>query len=123
MATLDKQSLKQKFSDGAKPTGEDFADLIDTIQSGAPSESAPSLPVSEQAAAEGTDTTGLASPSGVKAHVDSRLATQAEAQAGTDSAKLMTPLQTKEAISTQVPSFTNALRSSILGDISSAYNN
>ncbi len=122
MATIDKQSLKQKFRDGAKPTGTDFADLIDTIQSGAPSESAPPLPVSNSVAEEGTDTTGLVSPAGVKAQIDSRLVTQAEAQAGRDNTKLMTPLRTREAINLQVPLLITTATNRILGGISSAYN-
>ena len=121
MATLDKQSLKQKFSDGAKPTGADFADLIDTIQSGAPSESAPPLPVSSNVAEEGTDTTGLVSPAGLKAYVDGQLATQGEAEAGTEDTKLMTPARTKEAVIFQVPPLISALRITILGGISSTY--
>ena len=98
MATLDKETLKRKFADGEKPTGEDFSDLIDTIQSGSAEVSTTIVPVSDQTASEGTNTTGFISSSGVKAYVDGQRATQAEAQAGTSNDKLMTPLRTDESI-------------------------
>ena len=122
MATLDQASLKQQFKDGAKPTGQDFADLIDTIQSGAPTEGTAPTPVSSQVAIEGTDTTGLVSPAGLKAHIDARLSEKGEAEAGTDATKLMTPLRTKEAISSQASPLITAAKNSLLGGVISSYN-
>ena len=126
MATLDKETLKSKFADGQKPRGEDFSDLIDTIQSGIPEVSTTLVPVSAQIATEGTDTTGFVSPSGVKAYVDGQRATQGEAQAGTGHEKLMTPLRAKEAISFQVPPLitiaSNSVLNTLRNGVSTAYN-
>ena len=80
MAILDKETLKQQFADGKKPTGEDFSDLIDTIQSGAPEVATSIVPVSDAVAAGGENTTGFVSPSGVKAYVNGQLATAGEAE-------------------------------------------
>ena len=121
MATNDRTDLKERFADGQTPSGTDFSELIDEIRTQTPTETATALPVSTEVAADGTDTTGLVSPSGVKAHIDSRLATPAEAQVGDSHEKLMTPLRTKEAINLQVPSFITTAKNSILGGIFSTY--
>ena len=64
----------------------------------------------------------IASGAGLKAHVDSRLATPGETTSGTSHEKLMTPRRTREAIDAQVPSFINTLRNTLLGGVSSSYN-
>ena len=122
MATLDKETLKSRFADGEKPTGEDFSDLIDTIRSGAAEGGTSTLPVSDAVSAEGTNTTGFVSPSGVKAHVDGRRATHAEAHEGADHRKLMTPLRVKQAITFQVTPGIAEVKDSLLDGVATTYN-
>ena len=54
----------------------------------------------------GTDNTRAMSSIRTKGYVDNRRATQAEAEAGTDTSKLMTPQRTSQAISALVSSVT-----------------
>ena len=121
MATTDRIDLKERFSDGKTPTGADFSELIDEIRSATTVTSSTALPVSTDVAVEGTDTTGLVSPAGVKAHVDNRLATRGEAEAGTTHEKMMTPLRTRQAINQQVPSFRDTAIRAVRGRVNGAY--
>ena len=80
------------------------------------------MPVSDQVAAEGTNTTGFVSPSGVKAYVNGQQATQGEAEASTSNEKLMTPLRTKQAVATQVPPLITSATNGLLGGVFATYN-
>ena len=122
---LDRASLKSKFADGKKPTGEDFSDLIDTIAAGTPTATTVTT-ASKSAAIAGTDNTRPVTPAGVKAHVDERLANEGQATAGRAAPAgtnrwLMTPERTKQAIAAQVPAFVNAAKNTILGGVLSSY--
>ena len=122
---LDKASLKSKFADGKKPTGEDFSDLIDTIAAGTPTATTVTT-ASKSAAIAGTDNTRPVTPAGVKAHVDERLANEGQATGGGRAPKgtnrwLMTPERTKQAIAAQVPAFITAAKAAILGGVSASY--
>ncbi len=126
MSVLDKENLKAKFSNGQKPTGEDFSDLIDSIQIGTP-DSGNIIPVSNQIAITGTDSTGVLSPAGLAAHINSRLATQGAAETGVATrtgqhATLMTPARTSQAISYQVPSLVEQGIYRLRDGVSSSYN-
>ena len=120
MAKKTAEELKKVFADGERPTGDDFSDLIDSTHGGGTETTI--VPVSEQIAQAGTNSTGFVSPAGVKAYVEGQKATKGEAEAGTSHGKLMTPLRTKEALTAQVSPLLTTFKSSVLGGISATYN-
>ena len=119
MAQKTAEELKKVFADGKRPTGDDFGDLIDSTHGGGTQTTI--VPVSKQIAEAGTNSTGFVSPAGVKAYVDGQKATKGEAEVGVSEDKLMTPLRTKEALTSQVTPLLTTLQNTILGGISTTY--
>ena len=133
-SSTDKEALKSRFSDGKKPTGKDFSNLIDSINTETGTGSFE--PVSITKAVQGSDNTGGISALGLKKHVNQRLATEAEATRGaknTDGGAsserdstglplLMTPYATKSAFNSLIASRVLQLKNEILGGVETALN-
>ena len=99
MPNVSIEELKRQFSAGAKPSEQDFHNLIDTFVSGSISAGGALSLLEPTLVRQGIDNTQAVTAAGVAAFFNYQLASLGDAQAGISSRKIMTPRRTKEAIS------------------------
>ena len=96
MPNVSIEELKTRFAAGAKPSEQDFHNLIDTFVSGSISAGGALSLLEPSLARQGVDNTQAITAAGVAAFFNYQLASLGDARSGLSTQKIMTPIERKK---------------------------